>query len=232
MIAELTAAALMTTPSNDQFVVLQSNQSISRPFEGVVERQIRLDMIAKELEKQKKEKQKLEAESSVVSSKIKAESDRIKQLKDQIAAKAEQERIAAEQAAALAAEQARVAEEQKARQVAPQPAGQSRGNGGHNAYGWGQCTWHVKNMRPDIGSYWGNANQWLASAQAAGYATGSVPVVGAIGVDFRGAYGHVVYVTGVSDGGATISLSEMNYGGGVGVVNTRTDSASNYTFIY
>lgn len=228
----------MTTPSNDQFVVPQSNQSISRPFEGTVERRIRLDLIIKELEKEKREKQKLEAEANEVKSKIKAETDKIKQLKDQIATKKEQERIAAE-AAALAAEQARIAEEQAlaAQQVAPQQTqvsysrGASSNNVG-NRYQWGQCTWHVYNMRPDIGSFWGNANQWLASAQADGYATGSEPRVGAIGVDFRGAYGHVVYVTGVSDGGATISLSEMNYGGGVGVVNYRTDSAYNYMFIY
>lgn len=99
-----------------------------------------------------------------------------------------------------------------------------------NAYGYGYCTWYVKNKRPDIGSFWGNANQWHASAQAAGYATGSEPKVGAIGVSFVGAAGHVVYVEAVN--GATITISEMNGPAGWNVMGTRDTSASEFVYIY
>lgn len=96
-----------------------------------------------------------------------------------------------------------------------------------NAYVWGQCTWYVKNKRPDVGSYWGNASSWPASAQAAGYNTGSQPTVGAIGVSGN----HVVYIEAVNQDG-TVSVSEMNWNGGVGVVNNRIAPASSFTYIY
>jgi len=96
-----------------------------------------------------------------------------------------------------------------------------------NAYVWGQCTWYVKNMRPEIGSFWGNAGySWIGSAQAAGFETGSAPRVGAIAVQA----GHVAYVQAVN--GDQVSVSEMNWNGGVGVVSYRTTSASNFAYIY
>lgn len=99
-----------------------------------------------------------------------------------------------------------------------------------NTYGYGYCTWYVKNKRPDIGSYWGNANQWYASAQAAGYATGSEPRAGAIGVSFEGAAGHVVYIESVS--GGTVHLTEMNGSAGWNVVGSRSAPASSFVYIY
>lgn len=95
-----------------------------------------------------------------------------------------------------------------------------------NRYAWGNCTWYVYNRKPNIGSFWGNASQWLGSAQAAGYATGSAPIAGAIGVES----GHVVYVESVN--GGMVSISEMNYAGGVGVVHYRTVPAGTFYYIY
>ncbi|MEO5949311.1 MAG: CHAP domain-containing protein [Candidatus Saccharimonas sp.] len=95
-----------------------------------------------------------------------------------------------------------------------------------NRYAWGNCTWYVYNRKPNIGSFWGNAYQWLGSAQASGYATGSAPVAGAIGVES----GHVVYVESVN--GGMVSISEMNYAGGVGVVHYRTVPAGTFSYIY
>ncbi len=95
-----------------------------------------------------------------------------------------------------------------------------------NTYVWGNCTWYVKNRKPNIPNSLGNANQWIARAQTAGYATGSTPVVGAIGA----AGNHVVYVESVS--GAMVNISEMNYNGGVGVVHYRTVPASSFYYIY
>jgi len=95
-----------------------------------------------------------------------------------------------------------------------------------NTYAWGNCTWYVYNRKPNIGSFWGNAGQWVGSAQASGFATGSTPVAGAIGVES----GHVVYVESVN--GGTVSISEMNYAGGVGVIHYRTVSAGEFYYIY
>lgn len=99
-----------------------------------------------------------------------------------------------------------------------------------NAYGYGYCTWYVKNKRPDIGSYWGNANQWVASAKAAGFATGSDPRVGSIGVSFEGSVGHVVYIESVN--GATVHLSEMNGAAGWNTIGIRDAPASDFVYIY
>lgn len=102
----------------------------------------------------------------------------------------------------------------------------SQGNVG-NRYAWGNCTWYVYERKPNIGSFWGNGGYgWLSAAQADGFATGSQPVAGAIGVQT----GHVVYVESVSGGDVTIS--EMNYAGGVGQVHYRTVPASTFLYIY
>ena len=98
-----------------------------------------------------------------------------------------------------------------------------------NMYAPGNCTWYVKSRRNDIGSFWGNANQWLSSAISEGYKTGSVPQVGAIGVNFDGYFGHVVYVEGVD--GNNVYVSEMNYNG-LGVISSRTTSSSEFQYIY
>lgn len=111
--------------------------------------------------------------------------------------------------------------------AAPTQATVHAGAGGANAYVWGTCTWYVKERKPNIGSYWGNAGySWLSEAQAAGFTTGSVPRPGAIAVTG----GHVAIVESVS--GGEVNISEMNYGGGVGVVHTRTVPASAFQYIY
>lgn len=99
--------------------------------------------------------------------------------------------------------------------------------GGVNGYVPGNCTWYVKNKRPDIGGYWGNAGyNWIAAAQSAGYSTGSVPRPGAIGVQ----PGHVVYVESVNGDGSA-NISEMNYGA-LYRMNWRTVPAGTFQYIY
>ena len=95
-----------------------------------------------------------------------------------------------------------------------------------NTYAYGWCTWYVKSRKPNIPNTFGNAYQWIGSAQASGYATGTTPVAGAIGA----ADNHVVYVESVNGGNVTIS--EMAYAGGVGVVHYRTVPASSFYYIY
>jgi hypothetical protein len=96
-----------------------------------------------------------------------------------------------------------------------------------NGYTWGQCTWYVKNRRPDIPNNWGNAGGWFYAAQSMGWPTGYSPRPGAIGEES----GHVVYVESVN-GDGTVNISEMNWAGGVGQTHYRTTSASEFVYIY
>jgi LysM repeat protein len=97
-----------------------------------------------------------------------------------------------------------------------------------NTYYWGQCVWHVKNLRPEIPNTWGNATDWLANARRDGWATGSEPVVGAVA--WARTYGHVALVRAVYDNG-TLLVEEMNYVG-VGRMSTRVAPNSEWLFIY
>ena len=94
-----------------------------------------------------------------------------------------------------------------------------------NTYPIGQCTWGVKSLADWVGNYWGNANEWGASARKAGYTTGDVPMVGSVvvfpNVMYEGInYGHVAYVTHVYDDGS-IEVMEANYGGNQNIGNYR-----------
>lgn len=98
-----------------------------------------------------------------------------------------------------------------------------------NAYAWGNCTWYVYNLRPDIGSFWGNASSWAYSARAAGYKVDSTPTAGSIAqwnpyAGGMSGWGHVAYVEAVHADG-TITVSEMNTRG-LGVTSRRTIPAS------
>ena len=91
-----------------------------------------------------------------------------------------------------------------------------------NTYPVGQCTWGAKTMAPWVGNYWGNAKDWIASAQAAGHSVGTTPVAGAIAVwpNEGGGYGHVAYVTSATDEHA-IQVMESNYAGNMLIDNYR-----------
>lgn len=102
----------------------------------------------------------------------------------------------------------------------------SRGSSTGNGYVWGNCTWYVKEMRPDLPNNLGNGGSWVANAAAMGLPTGSTPRVGAVAEE----PGHVAYVEAVN--GSYITISEMNYAGGLGQVHRRTVPAANYRYIY
>lgn len=112
------------------------------------------------------------------------------------------------------------------------PAVQQRGVIAGNTYSRGYCTWHVKNMRPDLPNNLGNADTWYARARAQGIPTGTTPRVGAAGM--TKAYMHVVYITAVN--GSKVTVSEMNYrgspGGGFGKVSSRVTNASEFLYLY
>lgn len=91
-----------------------------------------------------------------------------------------------------------------------------------NTYPMGQCTWGAKSMASWVGNYWGNANQWGASARAAGYSVGTTPRVGAVAVwpYDGGGYGHVAVVTSVTNN-SSIQVMESNYAGNMSIGNYR-----------
>jgi surface antigen len=78
-------------------------------------------------------------------------------------------------------------------------------------------------------SGWGNANQWPSSARAAGVSVDSSPHAGDVAISMSGAYGHAMYVEGVS--GNTVYVSQYNYEM-EGLYSTMTISASGLHFIH
>jgi len=91
-----------------------------------------------------------------------------------------------------------------------------------NHFPYGYCTYYVASKRPI--PWFGNAGTWLTGARAYGFATGSVPQVGAIMVTYEGgAAGHVAYVEAVN--GDQVTVSEMNYLG-FGIISSRVISAN------
>ena len=80
----------------------------------------------------------------------------------------------------------------------------------------------LKSLASWAGNNWGNAKNWIASAQAAGHSVGTTPVAGAIAVwpNDGGGYGHVAYVTSAS-GANSIQVMESNYAGNMSIGNYR-----------
>lgn len=110
---------------------------------------------------------------------------------------------------------------------APQASYAPRATTSGNTYVWGNCTWYVKERRADLPNMLGNGGSWTANAAAQGFATGSTPRVGAVAEQA----GHVAYVEAVN--GNSVTVSEMNYAGGVGQTHTRTVPASTFfSYIY
>lgn len=103
----------------------------------------------------------------------------------------------------------------------------ARGAVSGNSYEPGQCTWYVKNKRPDLPNDLGNASSWIYAAQAHGLSTGSVPRVGAVGQSG----GHVVYVESVNSDGS-VNISDMNGRWVPWEIGHYTYPASKYTYIY
>jgi surface antigen len=165
----------------------------------------------------------------------KAEADlkvSVKTPEEVIRAREEAERIAAEEAAA---EAERLAQEQREREEAERIAAEeaaaeaerqahlaveSAGSGapltgtGDNPYygGWSNCAYGAWQLAHNLSGVnlpsWGYAGNWLYSAQASGYATGSAPAAGSIAVYS----GHVAYVSAVE--GDQVYIMEGGFNGG------------------
>lgn len=93
------------------------------------------------------------------------------------------------------------------------------------SYVVGQCTYYVAETLSWVPAGLGNAYQWLSNAQSRGYAISNSPAVGDIAVwgsSLPGSegFGHVAVVTALGPNN-TFQVSEMNYSGGPGVVDSR-----------
>lgn len=131
----------------------------------------------------------------------------------------------ADKKAAAAAEQKRLDDIKNMFVHVTRYAGGSEGN----LYTPGNCTWYVKNRRPDLPNNLGNADTWFYRAQAQGWNVGYTAKKGAAAQTKAGM--HVVYIEGVSLDGSTVTLSEMN-AFGLYSMNTRTAPASDFLYIY
>lgn len=87
------------------------------------------------------------------------------------------------------------------------------------SYPIGQCTWGAKALAPWVGDYWGDAGNWLYSAQQNGFEISTTPKVGSLAVWTSGFWGHVAFVVGVD--GDNIQVLESNYGGSGYVADYR-----------
>lgn len=116
----------------------------------------------------------------------------------------------------------------------PAASSSSSFTGGTNFYPGGECTWYAFERRAELGKAvsgsWGNASNWAGQASAQGLTVNNTPSVGAIiqtPANTNGAYGmgHVGVVESVN-GDGSITISEMNWSGGLGGKTFRTLSAS------
>ena len=103
-----------------------------------------------------------------------------------------------------------------------------------NTYPWGQCTWYAYQRRTElglpVGSYFGNAADWVDSARRFGYwvdstarHVGDVVVFAPGQMGANSYYGHVAVIEKINEDGS-IEVSESN-AKGLGVISSRTFTA-------
>lgn len=172
------------------------------------------------------------AQLNLAAEKATAEGEKSRLLEEKAAAEAAAAAAAAQQAAYAQQQADLAARQQQTPQVVIPPAS---GGGSSftppvyrtdaSTYPSGECTWGVKTLAPWVGDYWGNAQDWAASARAAGFRVDTTPAVGAVAVwsganGYGGGYGHVALVTEVQSD-TSIQVLESNYGGNRFVGNFR-----------
>ena len=121
--------------------------------------------------------------------------------------------------------------------VAPANVGSS---GSWNRFYYGQCTWWAAYryyQLTGVNIPWiGNADQWVAGAEANGWTVSPTPKVPSIialapGVDGAGGYGHVAIVESINSDGSVVT-SNMNWAGsGSTVVDVTFSPGPGVSFI-
>lgn len=175
------------------------------------------------LEATTQELEQLETKKQELVKTLEEEKKLIEELKVKIAEKKRVAAIRAEEQARLAAYTT-----VKENQTYVPPTKRYAGNSAGNTYTAGQCTWHVKNMKPELPNMLGNADMWFYNAQRQGWPTGYEARAGAAAQTKTGM--HVVYVLEVY-GNGTMLISEMNYAGPYSQ-RTAVVNQSNYLYLY
>lgn len=166
--------------------------------------------------------QELEEKKQDLATKLETEKKAIEELKAKIAEKKRMDAIRAEEKARL---------EAFVQPAAPSytpPVKRWAGNSAGNTYYAGQCTWHVKNLKPELPNMLGNADQWFYTAQAQGWPVGYEARPGAAAQTKTGM--HVAYVVEVYNNG-TMLIDEMNFAGPYSQRQIVVDQHS-YLYIY
>ncbi len=174
------------------------------------------------LETTSKELEELEQKKTELAKTLEAEKKLIEELKAKIAEKKRIEAIRAEEEARLAA-----FVQPSAPSYSP-PTKRYAGNSAGNSYMAGQCTWHVKNLKPELPNMLGNADTWFYNARAQGWPTGYEARAGAAAQTKVGM--HVTYVLEVY-GNETMLISEMNYAGPYSQ-RTKVVNQNDYLYLY
>lgn len=211
-----TANAQSPAPlSENQLKIETHSQEMQKKAEN-------LNLTAQELEELEQKKQEL-------AKKLEEEKKLIEELKAKIAEKKRIDAIRAE-------EEKERARQQELATIAPAvtqasytpPTKRYAGNSAGNSYYAGQCTWHVKNMKPELPNMLGNADMWFANARAQGWPTGYTAQAGAA-AQTKGQM-HVAYVLEVY-GNGTMLISEMNFAGPYSQ-RTIVVNQNDYLYIY
>ena len=204
----------------------KNEERIQQHSQEVESKNATLQMTAQEIQDLEKKKQEL-------AQTLDNEKKTIEELKKKIEEKKAREAERARQVAIATQEQA-----QRASYVAPQvepvraykpPQKRYASNSAGNTYYAGQCTWHVKNLKPELPNMLGNADRWFYNAKAQGWPVGYEARAGAAGQTKRGM--HVVYVLEVY-GNGTMLISEMNYNWTPYAQRTIVVNQANYLYIY
>lgn len=196
----------------------ENEQRIQEHAQLMEEKSQTLEATSQELEELEKKKQELAAQ-------LEAEKKLIEELKAKIAEKKRVAAIRAEEEARLAAY---VEPEVTRAPYYTPPTKRYAANSAGNTYYAGQCTWHVKNLKPELPNMLGNADMWFYNAQRMGWPVGYEARAGAAAQTKTGM--HVTYVLEVYNNG-TMLISEMNYAGPYSQ-RTKVVNQSNYLYIY
>jgi surface antigen len=98
-----------------------------------------------------------------------------------------------------------------------------------NTYEINQCTWWVKQWKPNVPNTWGDAKEWESRARQDGWTVSNTPVVGAVAQTSKGRWGHVALVIGVDGDSVTIREGNYDYNGSV---RTASVPVSKYIYIH
>lgn len=192
----------------------------------VQQHSVEMEQKATTLQTTAQEIQALEKKKQELAQTLESEKKLIEELKAKIAEKKRIEAIRVEEQARLAAY---VAPTLTQSPYYTPPTNRYAGNSSGNTYTAGQCTWHVKNLKPELPNGLGNADQWFYNAQSQGWPVGYEARAGAA-AQTRGSM-HVSYVLEVY-GDGTMLISEMNYNWTPYAQRTAVVSQSNYLYIY